>query len=388
MVSRVLVLGAAAVAVLSVAAAPPARAGEISGERTYSGEVVVPKGETWKVLPGTILRFRGGSMIVRGRLLVEGTVERPVRIAADESFEGIDLRGGSGSEISGAVLSGGRRGVRLTGASAVFRKVRWVGNGVGLEVGQYSKAVVDGCVFETPFRAGILVKRGGEADVSGSRFERAGKAGMYVYGAAGTSVRGSRFEGNAAGLQVAMSGGRVTAERCVFRKNGTGILAERMAVPKVSGCDVEENRVGMLFSRRAGGEVSGSRIEGNGDGVVVEFSSYPVFRGNRFLANRGMDVRLRHQSSQWEEEVGDSGRDSRDDFPFGVGPDGRKDFAPGAPPRQTRGDGFVDFRENDWGAGSGDIAGGGNAASVHDGRDEPEFEYKGRRYRMDRVLLK
>lgn len=367
----------------------PALGIEISGEKAYSGEVVVPKGETWKILPGAVLRFRGGRLIVRGRLLVEGTGERPVRILGDDAFEGIDIRGGGGSEVSGAILSGGRRGVQLTGASAVFRKVRWEKNGIGLEVGQYAKATLDNCAFESPLRVGILVKRGGTADVAGCRFAGAGKAGLYVYGADEVNVKGCRFEANAAGLQVAMSGARVSAADCLFRGNGTGILAERMAAPKVDGCDVEGNEIGMLFSRRAEGTVSGSRIAGNGDGVVVEYSSYPVFRGNRFRANRDAAVRLRNQSSQWEEEIGDAGRDYPGGAPFGGGAEGRMDFSPRKPPGKREGlSGTVDFRENDWGGLSEEIAKGGNVSAIHDGRDEPEFDYKGKRYLMDRVLLK
>jgi parallel beta-helix repeat protein len=400
---RCIALTLAVATALVFSAAAPALGSGISGDRTYSGEVVVPKGETWKILPGAVLRFRGGRWIVRGRLLVQGTSERPVRILGDEAFEGIDIRGESGSEVSGAIISGGRRGVQLTGASAVFRKVRWEKNGIGLEVGQYAKATLDDCAFDFPLRVGILVKRGGAADVAGCRFAGAGKAGLYVYGADEVSVRGCRFEANAAGLQVAMSGARVSAGDCLFRGNGTGILAERMAAPKVDGCDVEGNRIGMLFSRRAEGTVSGSRIAGNGDGVVVEYSSYPVFRGNRFRANRDAAVRLRNQSSQWEEEIGDAGRDSRGEVPFGGGADGRMDFRPGGegpiPGRPAEGTGkppgkkgnltgTVDFRDNDWGELAEEIAKGGNVAAIHDGRDEPEFDYKGKRYRMDRVLLK
>ena len=381
----------------------PAQGNEISGEKAYSGEIVVPRGETWKVLPGAVLRFRGGRWIVRGRLLVEGTSEQPVRIIGDEAFEGIDIRGGNGSAISGAILSGGRRGVQLTGASAVFRKVRWEKNGIGLEVGQYAKATLDNCAFDSPFRVGILVKRGGAADVAGCRFTGAGKAGMYVYGARDVSVRECRFETNAAGLTVAMSGARVSVADCLFRGNGTGILAERMAAPKVDGCDIEGNKVGLLFSRRAEGTVSGNRIAGNGDGVVVEYSSYPVFRGNRFRANRDAAVRLRNQSGQWEEEIGDTGRDSPGGAPFGGGREGRMDFRPGgegpipgrpaeapiAPPGKKEVlTGTVDFRENDWGELAGEVAKGENVAAIHDSRDEPEFEYKGKRYRMDRILLK
>lgn len=388
MVGRILFTASAASVLLLGAAVPSGGAGRtLSGENAYKEEIVVPGGETWKVLPGTVLRFRGGRWIVRGRLLVEGTMERPVRISGDDAYEGIDIRGEGGSVISGAILAGGRRGVLLTGASATFRGVRWEKNGIGLEVGQYSRAVVEGCAFESPFRAGILVKRGGAADVSGSRFSGAGKAGLYVYGADAVSVRECRFEGNAAGLQASMFGGRVSADGCVFRGNGTGMLAERMAEPRVGGCDFEDNKTGLLFSRRAAGTVSGSRIAGNGDGVVVEYSSYPVFRGNRFRDNRGAAVRLRHQSSQWEEEVGDAGRDARGESPFGVGPEGRKDFRPD-PVKKGAGGGTVDFRENDWGEHAGEIERGGNAAAIHDGRDEPEFEYMGKRYRMDRVLLK
>lgn len=383
------ILPVAAVAlVLSVVAPSPACGKEISGTRSFTGEIVVPQGETWKVLPGAVLRFRGGRWVVHGRVLVEGTVSRPIRIVGDDAFDGIDLRGGNGSVFREAVLSGGRRGVQLTNAEAVFRNVRWEKGGIGLEVGRYAKAVVDNCAFDSPSRVGILVKRGGAAEIAGSRFSGAGKAGVSVYGADKVTVRNSRFETNEAGLQAAMSGAVVSVAESVFRGNGTGIFAERMARPGVDGCDFSGNRVGLLFSRRAEGTVSGSRIAENDDGVVVEFSSYPVFRGNRFRANRGAAVRLRYQSSQWEEEWGDAGRDAPEGAPFGSGPDGRKDFSPGARKVPLPNTGTVDFRGNDWGESAAEVEKGGAVAAIHDGRREPEFEYKGKRYRMDRVLLR
>lgn len=375
---------------------------EISGSRSFAGEIVVPQGETWKVLPGAALRFRGGKWVVRGKLLIEGTASRPVRVVGDDAFEGIDLRGEKGSSFSDVILSGGTRGVQLTNAEAVFRNVRWERNGIGLDVGQYAKAAVDNCAFESPSRVGILVKRGGAAVIASCRFTGAGKAGISVYGAKDVTVRECRFESNAVGLQAVMFGAVVTVRGCIFRGNETGILAERMAQPKVEGCDVAGNRVGLLFSRRAEGTVSGSRIAENGDGVVVELSSYPVFRGNRFRANREAAVRLRHQSSQWEEEWGDAGRDSPEGAPFGAGPGGRTDFRPGGegaalpqagvpgtpPGKKGNLTGTVDFRGNDWGELAADVAKGEGVAAIHDGRLEPEFEYKGKRYRMDRVLLK
>ncbi len=400
--------GAAAVllAALALAPHPGAMAGEreISGSRTFAGEVVVPKGDTWRVLPGATVRFRGGKWTVRGKLLVEGTAERPVRIAGDGAFEGLDVRGGDGTVVADAVIAGGGRGARVTNGSAAFRRVRFEKCGIGLEVGRYARVTVTGCAFESPARAGVLVQRGGVAEIAGSRFAGAGKAGVYVFGARDVSVTDCRFDGNAVGLQAAMAGARPAVARCVFRENGTGLLIEKMAATAVADCEIADNRVGLAFSRRAEGRVSKSRIAGNGDGVVVEFSSYPVFRGNAFRGNRDAAVRLRHQSSEWEEEIGDSGRENvpgAGAAPFGGPPGGRGEFRPGdaggpdgpaGAPGGSRGReperaGTVDFRGNDWGEPA-PGADGGAAAGIHDGRVEPTFDYRGKTYRMDRVLLK
>jgi hypothetical protein len=50
--------------------------------------------------------------------------------------------------------------------------------------------------------------------------------------------------------------------------------------------------------------------------------------------------------------------------------------------------GTVDFRGNDWGELQPQVDRGGNVTGIHDGRDEPFFENKGKSYRMDTVLLK
>ncbi len=379
----------------------PAGAGdrEISGSRSFSDEVVVPKGDTWAVRPGTTIRFRGGKWTVRGRLVVEGTPGKPVRIVGDDAFEGLDFRGSDGSVVENAVIAGGSRGAQLTGSSAAFRRVRWSRNGVGLDVGQHAKARVTACVFESPARVGLLVRRGGAAEVEGSRFEGAGKAGIYVFGARDVSVKECAFEKNTVGFQSAMFGARGDVSRSSFRGNGTGVLVEKMAAPSVADCDISGNPVGLRFSRRAEGAVAKSRIADNGDGVVVEFSSYPVFRGNAFRGNRDAAVRLRHQSAEWEEEAGDAEREipgGAGGAPFAGAPEGRGDFRPGGeesrpgrpPGKDVPRAGTVDFRGNDWGETAGGAAAGGIVPGIHDGNVEPTFEYKGKRYRMDRVLLK
>lgn len=374
---------------------------EIPGRQDFTGEVVVPKGETWKVLPGARVRFRGGRLLVRGTLIVEGTARKPATIEGDDAFEGVDLRGEAGSRFSRAVVSGGRRGVLLTNASAEFRGVLFQRNAVGIDVGQYARVRIDDCAFQGNSRVGLLVKRGGSAEVSATRFSGAGKAGVYVYGADNVTIRECRFVKNTAGLQAGMAGARVRVSRSVFRENGTGILAEKTARPAVEGCEVTGNDTGMSFHRRAEGTVKGSRVEGNGTGVLVEYSSYPVFRGNAFRGNREAAVRLRHQSAEWEGEATEADREDAGarGAPFGGGEAARGDFRPGngggadaspaGPPGKKAGlTGTVDFRGNDWGELQSQVDRGGDVTGIHDGWDEPFFEYKGRRYRMDTVLLK
>jgi len=198
-----------------------------------------------------------------------------------------------------------------------------------------------------------------------------------------------------------MAGARAHVSRSVFRGNGTGILAEKTARPAVEGCEVTGNETGMAFRRRAEGTVKGCRFEENGTGVLVEYSSYPVFRGNAFRGTRGAAVRLRHQSAEWEGEATEGDREDAGapGAPFGGGDAARGDFRPGndgrtgvspaGPPGKRAGlTGTVDFRENDWGELQQQVDRGGNVAGIHDGVDEPFFEYKGKRYRMDTVLLK
>lgn len=394
LISSTIVAGVALLLLfLSGALAGQASEREIAGQGDFSGEVVVPKGEIWRVLPGTVLRFGEGMLIVRGTLLVEGTADRPVRIEGGDDFEGVDIRGEGSALLSHAVIEGGRIGVTVTGAAARFREVRWERNGMGLVVNPYASVQVEGGLFVSPLRVGILVKRGGSARIGRTSFSGAGKAGIYVFGADNVFVGESRFERNETGIIASMAGASPSVVECDFRGNGTGFEAGKMAAPEVRSSRFEGNRVGLLFSRRAGGTVTGSRIQENVDGVVVEFSSYPVFRGNRFGNNSSMAVRLRNQSSEWEEERGETDREIPDRFsPFGSPPAGKSGFRPegaeGKPGKMEGLDGTVDFRGNDWGDDADVASRGGNLSSIHDGMDEPTFPYRGKMYRMDRVRLR
>lgn len=395
MTARALRPFAAAALLLLLAAGAEGR--EIAGTRTVRGELVVEEGETLTLLAGSRLRFVGGRLLVRGVLSVRGTAARPVRISGDGGYEGIEVRGKDGSRIEGALLSGGRRGLSVTNARVELSGSTFEKCGVGLEVGQYARVEARDCRFGRGSKVGVVVKRGGAASFASCRFSGASRAGLYVYGAREVSASACRFEKNDTGLLVSLVEGGAAVTRCTFAGNGTGLRAEKMAAPAVSGGDFTGNGTGLLFTHRARGTVTGALVEDNGEGVRVEYSSYPVFRKNRFRRNRGVAVRLVHQSSQWEEAATAADREGGEGFsgaPFGGDGGGRGDFRPGSagaargvPEKDGGGkDGTVDFRDNDWGEGGAEHGGPGGGRAVRDAVEEPSFEYRGARYRMDRVL--
>ena len=354
-----------------------------SGELRFTEKVTVPAGVGLTIAPGTTVHFQGGGLEVAGRLTAE-----KASLSGDK-WEGLTLKGcDEQTRLLDLTVRGAKTGILVQGGAPRIERTLFDGNDTGLELRGKAAGSVRDSTFRSNRKVGLFVKDDSVTQITGCRFEQQGKYGAYLYRAKPQRFAQNRFERNPVGLMVAYYGSDPLIEGNEFIANQTAIEVDRAAQPELRGNQLRNNRVGLFLQRRADPLVSGNLFAGNAVAVKLAFSSYPRLTGNDFSGN-ALAMQLEFQSSTWEREQGAAARAGEVAAvgAFGSG-QGAKTVTE-AERRPAELDGTVDARGNWWGAdGTAELArvgAAGNLSFIHDGRDQPVFEEKGKNYPLDTV---
>lgn len=192
------------------------------GEILIEGDILVPAGTSLRILPGTSLRIREAEstridpeylssateILVRGRLLVEGRSDAPVRFlpqgsaeAGEPAWAGIIFdRSGSGT-LRFAVIESAEAGVYILGSSpgilnSVFRGCRY-----GILVQGRSAALISQNLIEGG-EGGIFLWRGVKAHLLGNLIQNNGEEGLFIDAESRPELRDNQLTGNDIGMAV------------------------------------------------------------------------------------------------------------------------------------------------------------------------------------------
>lgn len=371
----------------------PALAGArtISVDTTWRGKVElretvrVEPGATLTVAPGSEVRFSGGRLEVAGRLVANGAH------FSGRDWEGIVLKAcGADTIIADSSVSGAATGIFVGGGQPRLERLEVSGNQVGMELKQKTAATVTGCRIAGNAKVGLFIKDEALPSVTNCRFEKNGKFGVYIHRAVPARFSGNVLLRNPTGLMVANYGSDPLVEGNRFEENELGILVDRAARPLLRGNLLRGNSTGLRLYRRSDALVEGNRLERNGTAISVAFSSYPQLRGNDFRDN-GRALFLEFQSSAWEEEKGESTRESESAGRGAFGSGAGRSEVTEAERRPRERNGLVDARDNWWGeresAELERLGADGNPGFIQDGRDTPTFVEGGKTYPLDRVVF-
>jgi len=347
-----------------------------------SGLLTVERGSVLAVGPGDLLIVEG-KILVKGVLRIKGEKGKPavLRLLGGAPY-GIEVRGGKvvGSEFE---IEGGKGGVSVYGGSVELESGRMRVDRVALNFGGDSLVKLKSLLFSGG-KAGVIVRGASRTEIVGSTFEKLSKGGVYVQEEGNLKLIDCEFIKNSVGMRISMSGVKCEVRGTAFVGNGTGILVERLASPRVFDSRFLGNEVGVKFTRRGRGNFESNVFDGNSISVFVEYSSYPRFRHNDFLSFREAAVFVEKQSSLWEKRATDADREG---LPYGRrarGGEKRSRKVDGLPKAELTGK--LDFRENFWDGLTSELKSGReNVSGIRDGRDDPFFEYKGVEYPLDVV---
>jgi hypothetical protein len=270
-----------------------------------TGNVLVEKGATLTLAPGTVLSVVPEALIrVRGRLVAQGTPQRPVVFTRDGLGEGV----WGGVHIEKADGRAASRGEAETAAAAAAGEGEGsvfdhciVEHGKGIKI-KGSPTTVAHCTIRKNHESGITVNDALvriEASTIVDNTSPGNGGGIYASGSTLIRIAGNLIEGNRAAedgggvfaygshanTAVNLAGNRILGNRC--EGAGGGLWVSRSSVTG--------NRVAGNESGGAGGGiyatfalVRGNTIEGNsgreGGGIYAEQNS--SIEGNRIVGNR------------------------------------------------------------------------------------------------------
>jgi len=225
---------------------PAEYAGVLPGETTWSGEilvrgdVLVPAGSTLIVEPGTVVTVRPTEstriapdylsprteILVRGRLLVQGTADRPVRFQTEKEggWAGIELDRAWRSAVKGARIIGAETGVLCLGCSPRIAGNRIAGG-----------------------RYGIIVQAGGAPKILDNEIAD-GEGGVFCWSGARPYLKGNRISGHEEEGIFAAFGSRPWLDRNRVTGNDIGIALGGRDLP-VDRREVTGNRVDLFYLR-------------------------------------------------------------------------------------------------------------------------------------------
>jgi hypothetical protein len=208
-------------------AVPVSAQGKLAADATWSGTVVladdllVPRGRTLRILAGTRVLVRPADttktepeyldnateLLVRGRLLVEGTASSPVVFALappepgaaaepDVRWGGLIFDGGGG-EVRHARISGADTGVTLIGASPALADLAVSGVRQGIAVHRGSAPKLARVVVDAQ-EGGVSCWPGSAPELDAVQAAAVEHEGLLVAPGAAPVLRGSHFRGGSA----------------------------------------------------------------------------------------------------------------------------------------------------------------------------------------------
>ncbi len=367
----------------------------ISEDIVIKGGVTVEKGVTLTIDKGVNITFDNGSLEVRGAILALGTKDSYITFTGTKggrkSPNGVRI---VNSKETPSVLTYCKFQKLNTALSSVNSTVTvenslFIDNQIAIDVKQRDETVIRSNLVKRSGKVGIFAKTDSRARIIDNKISDIRKFGIYIYRSGGVEVTGNDISKCGTGVMVGYVGSdpKITMNNIIANK--TGVLIEKGANPVISSNSISMNDVGITITMRSDPQIRRNEITKNKKGIFVTFSSYPVITQNNIYGNE-YAVYLDLQSSQWEKAFGQSmkrgGQKRAPAQAMGAfsGAGGAEAVAPGDNPSET-----VNAQGNYWGddvasemSSKGDES---NITVIHDYYDANEFEYEGKKFKLDSV---
>lgn len=386
-----------------------AAGGEIAADTLWEGivdvtaEVIVLKGATLLIQPGTVVRFAAGQsgvrLIIQGTLVAQGTAAEPILFTSSaekpqsSDWGGIVLEKAADrpSRIAHATIRYAQTGIAgsaslLAAEDVAIRDcVRGItvlqefrgrlsrgsltGNQHGLYYNQGSGFSVEDSLISGNVEGGVICTNGSSPAIRLSTIADNGPLGVSCIQGSSPLIEGNTIRGHKKGIAMSLQS-RPRIFNNIIRENDIGISGEKLVFPTILGNTITEN----------------------GTGIYCNFSAYPKIHGNNIHANRSFGLVLGdNMSIQMEKKIPfrKMGR-----FSFERPPEEETELPQKSrrfQPFAASDEGIVDARGNWWGARATQemalLGAEGNSSAIEDFHDKPDTWYGEEKYPRDRVVF-
>lgn len=424
-----------AVSPVTAAAVQTLPAGETVWQNSVQVDqpVRVAKGSRLVIRPGTLVKITVADALidVSGRLVIEGSIARPVVFQTPPGWKGISfIEAEAGSSISGARFASAEAAISsiatdfrvvdstftecgtaiklLRESSPRIENNRFEQNDMAIDNEMRSAPTIRGNRFTGHRKTAILASHNSRGLIADNRFEKneqgisllqtypdkiegntfiENKLALYCNQTKNTPlIRNNRFERNETAM-VNFSFAYPVVEDNSFIGNKMAIRNDQYGSPLVRYNLFTGNGTAIYSNRKSNPKIENNLIEKSDLAMYCDYSSYPLVRHNHFIDNT-LAVELGiFQSADWEKRSGSKPLMQKE----ALARQSKNSMLSQAP---TSFNDIVDVSGNWWGTTTRTFAAAGaddNLTFFHDRLDKEWVTYEGfgpESYRLDRVVYR
>jgi len=387
----------------------PALAGIIEVDTVWTGDVlvdekvIVAEEATLLIMPGSRILFAtspegaqkgGGRLIVFGRLIAQGSTDKPILFTAASleeragNWEGLrfEQSGQRFSYMSHCIVEYARSGINGRNSLLQVDHSSFRNNLTGIT----ARGALRGSVFACRFisnEVGLYFEHNDSLKLIDSHFEDNSRVGI-VCSNSSPSLDNNRLLNNEETGIACLRGSSPLIKNCLIQGHRQGIRAEMISSPLITYNEIIDNDIAISMERLSFAVIELNTISKNRIGIYFQLGGYPHIHHNNIVGNREYAVDLgTYQSIVVARQTPFERRAERNlQMPSTQNSDA--DYDDGITSALPR-DGLIDAYGNWWGEQSldelRDAEAGADLSMFEDGNDTAMVMYQGQSYPRDRI---
>ncbi len=285
------------------------------GAVTVTGDVIISKGKTLTLRPGTTVAFNADScdndaaiehngklisnngkcdIIVYGKLLAEGREGAPVVIGKEGWGSIIFMGKAKGSVINLCEVSGAVDAIKCYDSSTPGIKNSIIENNTGfaIKISDDSAPIIDSNRIANNGAGGILCENSSSARITSNAINNNNAVGINCIDSSSPKIISNNVsKGNLVAIECGGSSTPKITKNNIQESKNCGIISRDNSKPGIKDNNIGNNGIGVTCLNSSEPSVENNRIRGSKLAINCQDASKPVVRGNTLTGNNnGIDL--------------------------------------------------------------------------------------------------